>query len=89
MLPQTMEFITDMGTIFQSCMKDEISVDAVSYTHLDVYKRQAKRLEGRSPETHNHYRSAIKFLYKKVLKILWDDDTVPAMLVIVMLMEQP
>ena len=28
----------------------------------------AKRLEGRSPETHNHYRSAIKFLYKKVLK---------------------
>ena len=39
----------------------------------------AKRLEGRSPETHNHYRSAIKFFYKKVLKILWDDDTVPAM----------
>ena len=28
----------------------------------------AKRPEGRSPETHNHYRSAIKFLYKKVLK---------------------
>ena len=25
----------------------------------------AKRLEGRSPETHNHYRSAIKFLYKR------------------------
>ena len=36
-------------------------------------------LEGRSPETHNHYRSAIKFLYKKVLKTVWDDDTVPAM----------
>ena len=36
----------------------------------------AKRLEGRSPETHNHYRSAIKFLYKKVLKI-----SVPARLV--------
>ena len=31
----------------------------------------AKRLEGRSPETHNHYRSAIKFLYKKVLKTVW------------------
>ena len=27
MLPQTMEFITDMGTIFQSCMKDEITID--------------------------------------------------------------
>ena len=36
----------------------------------------AKRLEGRSPETHNHYRSAIKFLYKKVLKIVWDDEDV-------------
>ena len=34
----------------------------------------ARRLEGRSPETHNHYRSAIKFLYKKVLKTVWDDD---------------
>ena len=39
----------------------------------------AKRLEGISPETHNHYRSAIKFLYKRVLKIIWDDDLVPAM----------
>lgn len=38
-----------------------------------------KRLEGRSPETHNHYRSSIKFLYKRVLKIAWDDDEVPAM----------
>ena len=38
-----------------------------------------KRLEGRSPETHNHYRSAIKFFYKKVLKLAWDDDEVPAM----------
>ena len=33
-----------------------------------------KRLEGRSPETHNHYRSSIKFLYKRVLKIRWDDE---------------
>jgi site-specific recombinase XerD len=38
-----------------------------------------KRLEGRSPETHNHYRSSIKFLYKRVLKIPGDDEEVPAM----------
>ena len=38
-----------------------------------------KRLEGRSPKTHNHYRSAIKFFYKKVLKLAWDDDEVPVM----------
>ncbi len=38
-----------------------------------------KRLEGRSPETHNHYRASIRFLYKRVLKIAWDDAEVPAM----------
>ena len=38
-----------------------------------------KRLEGRSPETHNHYRSALRFLYRRVLKISWDDEEVPAM----------
>ena len=38
-----------------------------------------KRSEGRSPETHNHYRSSIKFLYQRVLKISWDDVEVPAM----------
>jgi len=27
MLPQTMEFLTDMGTIFQLCMQDKITVD--------------------------------------------------------------
>lgn len=38
-----------------------------------------KRLEGISPETHNHYRSAIRFFYKKVLKKGWNDEDVPAM----------
>ena len=28
-----------------------------------------KRLEGRSPETHNHYRSSIKFLYQRDIRI--------------------
>lgn len=38
-----------------------------------------KRSQGRSPETYNHYRSAIRFFYKKVLHINWDDDLLPAM----------
>lgn len=38
-----------------------------------------KRLEGRSPETHNHYRSALRFLYRRILKINWDDEEIPAM----------
>ena len=33
---QTMEFISDMGTIFQSCMKDEITVDEFCKKAQDV-----------------------------------------------------
>mgnify|MGYP000013628599 FL=1 len=36
MVAQTMEFITDMGTIFQSCMKDEITVDEFCKKAQDV-----------------------------------------------------
>ena len=39
----------------------------------------AKRLEGRSPETYNHYHSAIRFFYKKILKLNWDDEDIPRM----------
>ena len=38
-----------------------------------------KRSQGISPETYNHYRSAIRFFYKKVLHIDWADDLLPAM----------
>ena len=38
-----------------------------------------KRLEGRSPETYNHYHSAIRFFYKKILKLNWDDEDIPRM----------
>ena len=38
-----------------------------------------KRLEGRSPETYNHYHSAIRFFYKKILKANWDDEDIPRM----------
>lgn len=38
-----------------------------------------KRLEGISPETYNHYHSAIRFFYKKILKLNWDDEDIPRM----------
>jgi len=53
-------------------------VDELTLKDADTFLTM-KRLEGRSPETHNHYRSSIKFLYKRVLKIAWDDEEVPAM----------
>ena len=61
---------------FLRCINKPIS--DLSLEDADVFLT-GKRLEGRSPETHNHYRSSIKFLYKKVLKIHWDDEEVPAM----------
>ena len=42
MLPQTMEFITDMGTIFQSCMKDEISVDEFCEKAQELVEKYSK-----------------------------------------------
>ena len=38
-----------------------------------------KQLSGVRPETYNHYHSAIKFLYRRLLKALWDDDAIPRM----------
>lgn len=53
-------------------------IDELTLEDADAFLT-IKRLEGRSPETHNHYRSSIKFLYKRVLRIAWDDEEVPAM----------
>lgn len=39
----------------------------------------AKRLDGIMPETYNHYYGAIRFMYKRVLKINWDEDDIPRM----------
>lgn len=38
-----------------------------------------RRLSGILPETYNHYHSGIRFFYKKVLKLNWDDDDIPRM----------
>ena len=38
-----------------------------------------KRLSGASPATYNRYHAAIRFYYKKILKMNWDDDDIPRM----------
>ena len=38
-----------------------------------------KRLNGLSPQTYNHYYSSIRFFYKRILKINWDDEDIPRM----------
>ena len=39
----------------------------------------AKRLAGIMPETYNHYYGAIRFMYKRILKINWNEDDIPRM----------
>ena len=58
-------YCSDVG-YFLRCTNKPVS--ELSLEDADAFLTM-KRLEGRSPETHNHYRSSIKFLYKRVLKI--------------------
>ena len=38
-----------------------------------------KRLSGLAPQTYNHYHSSIRFLFKRILKMNWDDEDIPRM----------
>lgn len=38
-----------------------------------------KRIEGIMPETYNHYYAALRFMYKRILKLNWDEDEIPRM----------
>jgi len=39
----------------------------------------AKRLAGIMPETYNHYYAALRFMYKRILRLNWDEDEIPRM----------
>ena len=68
-------YCNDVG-YFLRCTNKQISELSLEEAYAFLTR---KRLESISPETHNHYRASIKFLYKRVLKIAWDDEEVPAM----------
>lgn len=53
-------------------------IDALTTDDVDTFLTE-KRLSGISPETYNHYHSGIRFFYKKVIKMNWDDDDIPRM----------
>lgn len=38
-----------------------------------------KRLGGLAPQTYNHYYSSIRFFYKRILKMNWEDEDIPRM----------
>lgn len=51
---------------------------SLTFDDVDIFLTE-KRLSGISPATYNHYHAGIRFYYKKVLKINWDDDDIPRM----------
>lgn len=73
---RTIQLYCSNVSYFLRCTGKQLS--ELTLEEADSFLTQ-KRLEGRSPETHNHYRSAIKFFYKRVLRMHWDDDDIPAM----------
>ena len=40
---KTGEQIAKLGEFYASCIKENLGAESVSYTHLDVYKRQVLR----------------------------------------------
>lgn len=54
------------------------TLDDLTIHDVDVFLSE-KRLVGIAPQTYNHYLSAIRFLYKRLLKIYLDEDDFPRM----------
>ena len=53
-------------------------VSALTTDDVDAFLTE-KRLNGLAPQTYNHYHSSIRFFYKRVLKINWDEEDIPRM----------
>ena len=68
-------YCTSVAHFLNHTAKD---IDALTTDDVDIFLTE-KKLSGISPETYNHYHSGIRFFYKKVLKMNWDDDDIPRM----------
>ncbi|MDD3361077.1 MAG: tyrosine-type recombinase/integrase [Hespellia sp.] len=53
-------------------------LEDLSVNDVDAFLSK-KRSKGIAPQTYNHYLSAIRFLYKRLLKIYLDEDDFPRM----------
>ena len=53
-------------------------VSALTTDDVDAFLTE-KRLSGLAPRTYNHYHSSIRFFYKRILKMNWDDEDIPRM----------
>ena len=64
-----------VGYFLRTVDKD---VSTLSTDDVDLFLTE-KRLGGIAPQTYNHYHSSIRFFYKRILKLNWDDEDIPRM----------
>lgn len=53
-------------------------ISSLTTDDVDAFLTE-KRLGGLAPQTYNHYHSSIRFFYKRILKMNWDDEDIPRM----------
>ena len=68
-------YCNSVNYFLRSVNKD---VSALTTDDVDAFLTE-KRLNGLAPQTYNHYHSSIRFFYKRVLKINWDEEDIPRM----------
>ena len=68
-------YCNSLGYFLRSVNKD---ISALTTDDVDTFLTE-KRLNGLAPQTYNHYYSSIRFFYKRILKINWDDEDLPRM----------
>ena len=68
-------YCNSVNYFLRSVNKD---VSSLTTDDVDAFLTE-KRLNGLAPRTYNHYHSSIRFFYKRVLKMNWDDEDIPRM----------
>ena len=68
-------YCNSVNYFLRSVNKD---VSALTTDDVDAFLT-GKRLNGLAPQTYNHYHSSIRFFYKRILKMNWDDEDIPRM----------
>ena len=68
-------YCNSVGYFLRIVNKD---VSVLTTDDVDAFLTE-KRLGGLAPRTYNHYHSSIRFFYKRILKMNWEDEDIPRM----------
>ena len=68
-------YCKSVGYFLRNVNKD---VSSLTTDDVDAFLTE-KRLSGLASQTYNHYYASIRFFYKRILKMNWDDEDIPRM----------